>query len=48
MIAGHETTAHTLGFTFGYLAAHPEWQDKLYEELTSVCGIEEPSKLLFS
>lgn len=29
LIAGHETTSHTLGFLFGLLALYPEEQDKL-------------------
>ncbi|KAH7100893.1 cytochrome P450 [Auriculariales sp. MPI-PUGE-AT-0066] len=31
-MAGHETSSHTLTFTFALLAIHPEIQDKVYEE----------------
>ncbi|KAK6907665.1 hypothetical protein I203_101663 [Kwoniella mangroviensis CBS 8507] len=41
--AGHETTGHTLTFLQAYLCVYPEWQDKLYEEIISVCGDEPPS-----
>lgn len=33
--AGHETTSNALTFTFQLLALHPEWQEKLYQELKS-------------
>jgi len=36
MIAGHETTAHTLAFTFGLLALYPEVQEELYQQVKSV------------
>ncbi|EIN08462.1 cytochrome P450 [Punctularia strigosozonata HHB-11173 SS5] len=36
MLAGHETTAHTLCFAFGLLALYPEWQEKLYQHIKSV------------
>ncbi|EJD35640.1 614/534 cytochrome P450 [Auricularia subglabra TFB-10046 SS5] len=36
LLAGHETTAHTLAFAFGLLALHPEEQDKLYEEIIGI------------
>lgn len=35
--AGHETTSNALTFTCQLLALHPEWQDKIYEE---ICGIK--------
>lgn len=38
MVAGHETTAHTLSFALGLLALNPEKQDKFYEEIISICG----------
>ncbi|WWC96641.1 hypothetical protein V866_003513 [Kwoniella sp. B9012] len=41
--AGHETTGHTLTFLQAFLCVYPEWQDKLYEEIISVCGDEPPS-----
>lgn len=31
-LAGHETTAHTLCFVFVYLALHPEYQQRVFEE----------------
>ncbi|KAF8587183.1 cytochrome P450 [Ramaria rubella] len=36
LIAGHETTAHTLGFTLGLLALEQDEQEKLYQHVTSV------------
>ncbi|TFY55986.1 hypothetical protein EVG20_g9110 [Dentipellis fragilis] len=33
LVAGHETTAHTLCFTFALLALHPEQQERLYEDI---------------
>ncbi|WVQ78655.1 hypothetical protein IAT38_000742 [Cryptococcus sp. DSM 104549] len=39
----HETTAHTLTFTQAFLAVHPEWQDKLYEEITAASGDSYPT-----
>ncbi|GJE92931.1 cytochrome P450 [Phanerochaete sordida] len=36
LLAGHETTAHTLCFTFGLLALYPEQQEKLYQHIKSV------------
>lgn len=33
--AGHETTSNALTFTFQLLAKHPEWQEKIYEEIKS-------------
>ena len=36
-LAGHETTAHTLGFALGLLAIHTDVQDKLYEHIKGVC-----------
>ncbi|KAK7044834.1 cytochrome P450 [Favolaschia claudopus] len=32
LLAGHETTAHSLSFAVGFLALHPEAQRKIYEE----------------
>lgn len=31
--AGHETTSNALTFTFQLLAQHPEWQEKIYQEI---------------
>ncbi|WVQ78689.1 hypothetical protein IAT38_000776 [Cryptococcus sp. DSM 104549] len=39
----HETTAHTLGFTQAFLALNPEWQEKLYDEITAACGDSMPT-----
>ena len=33
--AGHETTSNALTFTAQLLALHPEWQEKIYDELKS-------------
>ncbi|KAG8801083.1 hypothetical protein FRC17_006727, partial [Serendipita sp. 399] len=33
LIAGHETTAHTLAFCLGFLALYPDIQQKLYEHI---------------
>ena len=41
-IAGHETTAHTLAWTFMYLAQNPECQDRIYEEVCNKIGLNEP------
>ncbi|KAJ6582915.1 cytochrome P450 [Mycena vulgaris] len=32
LLAGHETSAHSLSFTVGLLALYPDVQDKIYEE----------------
>ncbi|KAI9813048.1 MAG: hypothetical protein M1827_004268 [Pycnora praestabilis] len=40
-LAGHETTANTLGFSILLLAAHPEIQDWLAEEVNHVLGDRE-------
>ncbi|ETW77984.1 cytochrome P450 monooxygenase 13 [Heterobasidion irregulare TC 32-1] len=36
LVAGHETTAHTLCFTFALLALYPDEQDRLYKSIKSV------------
>ncbi|KAL0572316.1 hypothetical protein V5O48_009638 [Marasmius crinis-equi] len=36
LLAGHETSAHTLAFTFAYLALYPEVQEKLFQEACKV------------
>ncbi len=33
LVAGYETTANTLAWVLGLLAAHPEWQARLHAEL---------------
>lgn len=35
-LMGGQTTAHTLGFTFGLLALYQEHQEKLYQHIKSV------------
>ena len=37
-IAGHETTSNALTFTFQLLAKHPEWQEKIYQEIIDNSG----------
>ncbi|KAL1198352.1 Cytokinin hydroxylase [Cardamine amara subsp. amara] len=39
--AGHETTALALTWTFMLLAIHPEWQNKIREEIKQVIGDSE-------
>ncbi|MEM5566676.1 cytochrome P450 [Psychroserpens sp. AS72] len=34
--AGHETTSNALTFTFQLLAKYPEWQEKIYKEISEV------------
>ncbi|KAI0064393.1 cytochrome P450 [Artomyces pyxidatus] len=36
LLAGHETTAHTLCFCFAYLALYPDEQERLYQQISSV------------
>jgi len=36
LVAGHETTAHTLCFTFALLALYPEQQELLFQHIKSV------------
>ena len=43
LLAGHETTANALGWTWYLLAAHPEAVKPLHEELRSVLGGRPPS-----
>eukprot|EP00877_Chromochloris_zofingiensis_P012867 jgi/Chrzof1/7834/Cz02g38070.t1 len=38
MIAGHETTAATLGFTMAYLAQNPDCEKKALDEIKAVMG----------
>ena len=40
-IAGQDTTANSILFAFALLAAYPEWQDWLFEELDAVLGDKE-------
>ncbi|WVQ95806.1 hypothetical protein IAU59_002905 [Kwoniella sp. CBS 9459] len=43
IFAGHETTGSALSFTLAYLALHPEWQDKVYQECRQACGDAAPT-----
>ncbi|KAF5322275.1 hypothetical protein D9619_001909 [Psilocybe cf. subviscida] len=44
LLAGHETTAHTLCFTFALLALYPDEQEKLYQHIReTVADGEEPT-----
>ncbi|OCH89199.1 PAH-inducible cytochrome P450 monooxygenase PC-PAH 1 [Obba rivulosa] len=36
LLAGHDTTASSLTWLFWELAKHPEWQDKLREEIAAI------------
>ncbi|KAI8983564.1 cytochrome P450 [Pilobolus umbonatus] len=36
--AGHDTTAHTLAFSFGELAQHPDIQEEIFAQVRSVLG----------
>ncbi|VDB94071.1 unnamed protein product [Peniophora sp. CBMAI 1063] len=36
LLAGHETTAHTLAFALGFLALYPETQDRVFREIQAV------------
>jgi cytochrome P450 len=42
-LAGHETTAVALAWTFYFLTEHPEWADRLHEEAVSVLGDRAPA-----
>ncbi|KAF7362943.1 Cytochrome P450 [Mycena venus] len=44
LVAGHETTSHTLSFMVALLALHPAVQRKVYEEVQSLC--DDPSAIL--
>ncbi|XP_062188263.1 cytochrome P450 709B2-like [Phragmites australis] len=41
--AGHDTTSHLLTWAMFLLSTHPEWQDKLQEEVRRECGGEVPT-----
>lgn len=52
-IAGHETTANALTFTLRLLASHPEIQQKIFEELTSIASetedvVEQLQKMVYT
>lgn len=38
LLAGEDTTAHTLAWTLHHLALHPQWQDRLHEQARAVLG----------
>ncbi|KAI3839231.1 hypothetical protein MKX03_032861 [Papaver bracteatum] len=40
--AGHETTSNLLTWTIYLLSLHPEWQNRLREEVLKECGSEVP------
>ncbi|TFK72488.1 cytochrome P450 [Pluteus cervinus] len=42
LLAGHETTAHTMAATLGLLAINQDIQDETYEEIVSVIGHRDP------
>ncbi|MBL8252771.1 MAG: cytochrome P450, partial [Candidatus Competibacter sp.] len=42
-LAGHETTAVALAWTFYYLTEYPEWSDRLYNEIVEVLGDRAPT-----
>jgi cytochrome P450 len=42
IVAGHETTASTLNWTWYLLAGHPEVEERLSREIGSLCGGEFP------
>jgi len=37
LMAGHETTSNALTWTFYLLALHPDIQEKVHQEITSIC-----------
>ncbi|CAN6176342.1 unnamed protein product [Urochloa humidicola] len=41
--AGQDTTSHTLTWASFLLSTHPEWQDRLREEVRRECGDEVPT-----
>ncbi len=43
VLAGHETTANALAWTWWYLAQHPEVDGRLAAELDAVCGHRAPT-----
>ncbi|KAG2012015.1 614/534 cytochrome P450 [Coprinopsis cinerea AmutBmut pab1-1] len=38
LIAGHESTGHTIALMFGLLALYPDEQDRLLDQIKEVCG----------
>ncbi|KAJ1277079.1 hypothetical protein BS78_05G266400 [Paspalum vaginatum] len=41
--AGHDTTSHTLTWAMFLLSTHPDWQEKLREEVRRECGGGDPT-----
>lgn len=41
-LAGHETTALTLAYSLWLLAEHPDWQERLFRELSDLDGGRDP------
>jgi cytochrome P450 len=37
LVAGHETTANTMGFLMFYLSQHPQWEQRLRDEIRVSC-----------
>ena len=46
--AGHDTTAHTLAFSMMHLAAYPEVQAWMVEEIDYVLGQAEPEEWTYA
>ncbi|GLJ19701.1 hypothetical protein SUGI_0356980 [Cryptomeria japonica] len=46
--AGHETTSNLLNWALFLLAINPEWQEKLRNEVISVCGTDIPDADMLS
>ncbi|KAJ6569231.1 cytochrome P450 [Mycena capillaripes] len=44
LVAGHETTSHTLSFMVALLALYPDVQRRVYQEVQSLC--DDPSAIL--
>jgi len=43
LVAGHETTAHTLVFSIHLLAMHPEVQEELHQHVIATIGNSDPT-----
>ena len=46
--AGFDTTANTMAYALALLAAYPEWQDWLFEEISAVVGNRDTKYLLYA
>lgn len=46
IVAALDTTAHSLGFLLANLGANPEVQEKLFQELNSVCKVTPETKFV--